>query len=161
VLLLQPALSSADPISLIKHFVARRAASKLLVLLDDTTSGHLAARMIRAGAHGIILESLGSEGVTRAVRQVVEGDLFLSPELERLYAYRHLLGQAGPPEELLSERELQVLLRLAQGQTNREIANDLFISVKTVDTYRASLLRKLDLRNNADITRFALQTGLL
>jgi DNA-binding NarL/FixJ family response regulator len=68
---------------------------------------------------------------------------------------------ARTPLELLSTRELQVLRRLALGNTNREIAEIYGISVKTVDTYRSRLLKKLNLRNNADISRFAIQNDLI
>ena len=65
------------------------------------------------------------------------------------------------PLDSLSNREIQVLRRLALGQTNREIAETYHISVKTVDTYRSRLLKKLSLRNNAELARFAIQTGII
>jgi DNA-binding NarL/FixJ family response regulator len=70
-------------------------------------------------------------------------------------------AQGRSPLDTLSMRELQVLRRLALGHTNREIAKAYHISIKTVDTYRSRLLKKLDLRNNAELSRFAIQNGLI
>ena len=70
-------------------------------------------------------------------------------------------AQARSPLDSLSTRELQVLRRLALGHTNREIAESYHISIKTVDTYRSRLLKKLNLRNNAELSRFAMQNRLI
>jgi DNA-binding NarL/FixJ family response regulator len=159
VVLLQASMAK-DEIGMTREIVTHGLEAKVMVMTPEVTPWHLALRLIRAGAQGLIFTSAGSEDVVKAIRRMASGKVSLPRELERIFAERHLMGYDGLPEELLTEREFQVMTRLAQGQTNREIARELFISVKTVDTHRASLLRKLGLRNNSDLTRFALQMGL-
>jgi DNA-binding NarL/FixJ family response regulator len=90
------------------------------------------------------------------------GGRYLSAEATDLLALRVARGSQGQsPLDLLSTRELQVLRRLAMGHTNREIASAYGISIKTVDTYRFRLLKKLNLRNNAELSRFAIQNRLV
>jgi two-component system invasion response regulator UvrY len=159
IILLQASLAK-DGIEATKKIVTHGPQSKVM-LMTEVIPWHLALRLFRAGAQGLIFTSASSEEVVKAVRRMVGGKIYLPSELEGIFAERHLMGYDGLPEELLTEREFQIMTRLAQGQTNREIARELFISVKTVDTHRASLLRKLGLRNNSDLTRFALQMGFL
>jgi two-component system invasion response regulator UvrY len=73
------------------------------------------------------------------------------------------MGQpdAETPESGLSDREMQVLIRLARGSTTREVAEELCLSISTVETYRSRILEKLNLRNNSDLTRFAIRRGLI
>ena len=88
--------------------------------------------------------------------------IYISEEAAEALALRVAKGTSGQsPLDLLSTRELQVLRRLAMGHTNREIAENYHISIKTVDTYRLRLLKKLSLRNNAELSRFAIQNRLI
>jgi two-component system, NarL family, invasion response regulator UvrY len=97
-----------------------------------------------------------------AIRKVYAGARFLSESATETLALRVAKGQKDQsPLDSLSTRELQVLRQLALGQTNREIASAYNISIKTVDTYRFRLLKKLRLRNNAEISRFAIQNHLV
>ena len=119
-------------------------------------------RAVEAGAMGYVTKKSAPEQLVDAIREVYKGVRYLSREAAESLAIRvgrGLLGQT--PLDSLSTRELQVLKRLALGRTNREIADDYNISVKTVDTYRYRLLKKLNLRNNADLSRFAIQNGLI
>lgn len=159
IVLVQASMAK-DEIGATQEIVTHVPEVRVIVMMPETTPWPLGLRLVRAGAQGLIFTSAGSEEVVKAIRRVAGGKLYLPRELERLFAERHLMGYDGLPEELLTDREFQVMTRLAQGQTNREIARELFISIKTVDTHRASLLHKLGLRNNSDLTRFALQMGL-
>ncbi len=119
-------------------------------------------RSISAGARGYITKRSAPEQLVKALRQLHQGGRYLSAEAAELLALRLARGERGQsPLDSLSNREMQVLRALALGQTNREIAENYHISVKTVDTYRFRLLKKLNLRNNADLSRFAIQTGLI
>lgn len=119
-------------------------------------------RSISAGAKGYITKRSAPEQLVKAIRQVHQGGHYLSQEAAELLALRVARGERGQsPLDQLSNREIQVLRALALGRTNREIAENYHISVKTVDTYRFRLLKKLNLRNNADISRFAIQQGLI
>jgi two-component system invasion response regulator UvrY len=119
-------------------------------------------RAIEAGARGYITKKSAPEKLVKAIRKVLAGQRYLSPEATESLALRVARGAKGQsPLDSLSNRELQVMKRLALGNTNREIAAAYNISIKTVDTYRLRLLKKLNLRNNADISRFAIQNHLI
>ncbi len=119
-------------------------------------------RAIETGAMGYITKQSAPEQLVKAIRKVHSGSLFLTDEAAEALALRVAKGtNIQSPLETLSTRELQVLRRLALGNTNREIAEAYHISIKTVDTYRFRLLKKLKLRNNADLSRFAIQNHLI
>ncbi len=119
-------------------------------------------RAIGAGAVGYVTKRSASEELVEAIRRVHAGGRYLTESAAESLAVRLARGKEGlGPLDALSNREVQVLRRLALGQTNREIAEAYCLSTKTVDTYRARLLKKLNLRNNADLSRFAMQTGLV
>jgi two-component system invasion response regulator UvrY len=121
-----------------------------------------AVRVIEAGAMGYITKKSAPEQLVTAIRKVHGGTRFLTEEAAEYLALHVAKGQTGKsPLDLLSARELQVLRRLALGHTNREIAQAYNISIKTVDTYRLRLLKKLELRNNAELSRFAIQNRLI
>jgi two-component system, NarL family, invasion response regulator UvrY len=119
-------------------------------------------RAIEAGAKGYLTKRSAPEKLVEAIGEVYNGGRYFSARAAEALALRVARGdQAKSPLDSLSTRELQVLRRLAMGHTNREIAAAYSISVKTVDTYRLRLLKKLNLRNNADISRFAIQNKLI
>lgn len=119
-------------------------------------------RAIGAGARGYITKRSAPEELVNAIRKVHSGGRYLSDSAAEALALR--LGRGTSNMSLLdtlSNREIQVLRCLSLGKTNSEIAEIYHISIKTVDTYRARLLRKLNLRNNAELSRFAIQNGLV
>ena len=119
-------------------------------------------RAIETGAMGYITKQSAPEQLVKAIRKVHSGALYLTDQAAEALALRVAKGSKNQsPFEVLSTRELQVLRRLALGNTNREIAEAYHISIKTVDTYRFRLLKKLKLRNNADLSRFAIQNRLI
>lgn len=96
-----------------------------------------------------------------AIRVVARGRSYISPQVGELLAQGLGKRDDSPAHESLSDRELQVFLRLAQGETVSDIAESLHVSVKTVSTYRARVLEKLNQRTNSDLTYYALQHGLI
>ncbi|MGD9035311.1 MAG: response regulator transcription factor, partial [Syntrophobacterales bacterium] len=119
-------------------------------------------RTIAAGAKGYITKRSVPEQLVQAIRKVHAGGRYLTEEAAEILALRMASGaQDRSPIDTLSNREIQVLRCLALGQTTREIAESYHISIKTVDTYRSRLLQKLNLRNNAELTRFAIQNDLV
>ena len=111
---------------------------------------------------GYITKRSAPEQLVTAIRRLHSGSRFLTEEAAEALALRVARGaDTFSPLDSLSKRELQVLRRLAMGHTNREIADAYGISTKTVDTYRFRLLEKLNLRNNAELSRFALQNKLI
>ncbi len=135
----------------------------LILSMHDHTQYALEA--VRAGAHGYLLKDAGPSEMREAVRSVHGGEAFFSP----LIAPQLSATLAGKPGgegakatlDMLTARERDVLVRIAAGRTNKEIAAELGISPRTVETHRLSLTRKLDIRSVAGLTRFALETGLV
>ena len=119
--------------------------------------------VMEAGASGYVLKRSAAEDLVHAVRVVARGDVYLDPGVTAVVlgklARPHLPGEDSRLE--LSEREAEVLQLIAQGHSNKEIADRLKISVKTVETYKARSMVKLGLTGRADIVRFALQKGWL
>jgi two-component system, NarL family, invasion response regulator UvrY len=119
-------------------------------------------RAIEAGAMGYLTKQSAPEQLVIAIRKVHQGQRYMTDEATEALALRIARGARDKtPLDMLSMRELQVLRRLAMGHTNREIAQAYSLSIKTVDTYRARLLKKLELRNNAELIRFAIQNRLI
>jgi DNA-binding NarL/FixJ family response regulator len=142
--------------------LVREIAPDLPVLvLTMHEEGPYAVRAIEKGAKGYLTKRSAPEQFLMAIRKIHGGGIYLSETAAEALAV-HTAGDRGRSAlDQLSNREMQVLRRLAMGQTNREIAEVLSISVKTVDTYRLRLLKKLNLRNNADLSRFAIRNGLV
>ncbi len=145
------------------RFRERRPGTRILMLsMHDQAEYVLGA--VRAGAHGYLLKDAGPAELREAVRAVYEGGEFFSPSVaDRLSAA--LRGefeeaqQSGPLREITA-REREVLVEIADGKTNKQIAAALGISPRTVETHRESLMRKLDIRTVAGLTRFALDCGI-
>jgi two-component system, NarL family, invasion response regulator UvrY len=133
-----------------------------ILVLTMHAENQYVVRAIEAGAMGYITKQSAPEQLVQAIRKVVSGTRYLTDDATESLALRVSRGaQHRSTLDELSTRELQVLRRLALGHTNREIAAAYNISIKTVDTYRFRLLKKLDLRNNAELSRFAIQNGLI
>jgi DNA-binding NarL/FixJ family response regulator len=133
----------------------------ILVLTMHEESQYV-VRAVQAGAMGYITKQSAPEQLVSAIRRIIGGSRYLTDQAAEALALRVARGNRGRTRlDTLSMRELQVLRRLAMGHTNREIADMYGISIKTVDTYRLRLLKKLELRNNAELSRFALQNRLI
>lgn len=133
-----------------------------LLVLTMHEEGQYVVRAIEAGAMGYITKQSAPEQLVKAIRKVIAGNRYLTDEAAEALALKVAKGKSHrTPLDSLSMRELQVLRRLALGHTNREIAGSYNISIKTVDTYRFRLLKKLNLRNNAELSRFAIQNHLI
>jgi len=119
-------------------------------------------RAIEAGAMGYVTKQSAPEQLVEAVKKIHAGKRYLTEKASEALALRVIRGNKSKSViESLSMRELQVLRKLALGSTNREIATSYNISVKTVDTYRARILKKLSLRNNAELSRYANQNKIV
>ena len=163
VLILDLGLPGArDGLALIEQINGHAWTPKIVVLTGHATLFH-AIRCYRAGANAFISKSAQTNELLEAITTAAEGRRYVPPELAADVADHFLenRGVAVDPFDSLTNRELQILRALAAGETNREIAERLNISVRTVDTHRGNLLRKLGLRNNSDLTRTAIRWGLL
>jgi two-component system invasion response regulator UvrY len=119
-----------------------------------------ALRVLKAGASGFLNKNSATEELVNAVRKVLSGKKYITASLAEKLADG--LGQTEkPPHEFLSDREMQVFQLLAAGKTVSEIASEIFLSVNTISTYRTRVLEKMHFTNNAELTRYALDNGLL
>ena len=160
VVVLDYGLPDLDGLETTQQLVQLSSAPRILILTMHGSEEY-ATRLIRAGAAGYVVKTAPVEQVLEAVRKVAIGQLYVSKTIMEKMVGRLANPVADSPEALLSNRELQVLIRLAQGMSTREVAEALHLSASTVDTYRRRILEKLNLRNNADMTRFAIRRELI
>jgi DNA-binding NarL/FixJ family response regulator len=156
--LTMPGLDGLEVISQLKLYCPHLP----ILVLTMQEEGQFVVRALEAGAKGYITKQSAPEQLVKAIRKVHGGGAYLSEtaaEALAIHAARKTAGRSLLAS--LSNREIEVLRRLASGWTNREIAEAFGISVKTVDAYRLRLLKKLNLRNNAELTRFAIQNRLV
>jgi DNA-binding NarL/FixJ family response regulator len=161
IVLLDISMPGMDGLDVTKQLQTMDPKIRILILTMHAEEQY-APRLMRAGVMGYVTKHAAPEDLVEAIRVVHSGGRFISPTLAKNLAWLYLGGKADlTPVESLSDRELQVLCLLARGRTNREIAEFLHLSTKTIDTYRARVLEKLNLRNNAELTLFAIRHGLI
>ena len=119
--------------------------------------------MLQAGASGYLLKNAGPEQLVAAVRSVMNGNSYFSPEVSAalVHVFTKAQHQAAPPPGGLTSRETEVLTLIAKEFSNPEIAEKLFISVRTVDTHRRNILEKIQARNTAGLVKYAIEHKLL
>ena len=132
-----------------------------VLILTICSEDQFAVRALRAGAAGYLTKESAPEELVGAVRKVVAGGRYISASLAERLAMRVGDSTEAPAHEALSDREFQVLRMLATGQTTSQTAEALHLSVKTISTYRARILEKLNLRTNADLVLYAARNGLI
>ena len=138
---------------------ARGLAGHPIVVLTMQIDPAFARQALRAGARGYVLKEAADEELVDAVRRPRRGDSYLNPELAARVASAPPL-ETGPPDDL-TEREAQVLALIALGHTNAEIAEQLYLSIRTVETHRAHIQQKLRLAKRSELVRYALDKGLI
>ena len=165
VVVMDLAMGGMDGLAATREIVNRLPHTKVVVLTMHDNEEYL-RQALDAGATGYVLKEAVDTEIAVAIRVVQRGEVFLYPSFTRV-----LLGDLIQAEEaddhfeqngyeLLSEREKEVLRLVALGDTNREIAERLFLSVRTVETYRARLMEKLNLKSRGELVRYALRKGL-
>jgi DNA-binding NarL/FixJ family response regulator len=140
----------------------RRDRPKLPVLiLSAHPEDQLALRLLRAGAAGYVTKDKAPEVLFAAIRRVLAGGKYISESLAEKVVLKLESKAPRPPHEALSDREYQVMRMIAAGKTIKEIAGELFLSVRTVSTYRTRLLDKMDMKSNSDLIRYVLEHKLV
>jgi DNA-binding NarL/FixJ family response regulator len=152
-----PDQSGVDALAAIRA----RAPTLPVLILSGFAEQHYATTLLRQGASGYLNKDCDPDEIVRAIRTVCRGRKYVSAGVAEQLAEG--LGQADglPLHEQLSERELQVFLRLARGETVGQMALSLSLSVKTVSTYRSRVMEKMHLASNSDLTYYALKNGLM
>ncbi|MFN0172710.1 MAG: response regulator [Bryobacteraceae bacterium] len=160
VALLDITLPGKGGLDLLKEIKAARPKLPVLVL-SIHPEDQFAVRALRAGAEGYLTKESAPEELVRAIRKILAGGRYVSPTLAEELVLQLGKDRTRAPHETLSDREYEVMCRIASGKTVTEIAGELSLSVKTVSTFRARVLEKLGLKNNAEITRYAIQNQLV
>lgn len=161
VIVMDIGLPDADGVDLSREMLKRWPDFRVVILSAVTDQEHL-DQAVEAGVSGYILKVNASEDLVRAIRAVKRNETFLSPEVSAvlLTGYKRLRDTRRlENESALSERELQVLKLIAEGRNTKEIASELSLSIKTVETHRARLMSKLGLHNVAELTKYAIRMG--
>ena len=151
-----PGRSGIDLLAEIKH----RWPKLPVLIMSLHAEEHFAVRALRAGASGYLTKAAAPEALIEAVQKVTRGGRYISEAVaDRLAA--DLGGRTAVPHDRLSDREFEVMRGIADGKTVSEIALQMHLSVKTVSTYRTRLLDKMGMGSNAELTRYAIENGLV
>jgi two-component system invasion response regulator UvrY len=132
-----------------------------VLVLSMHSEEQFAVRLLKAGASGYLNKESAPEELVKAIRKVVSGGRYVSPRLAEKLAFEIDSGSDKLLHETLSDREFQVMRMMASGQTVKEIAAELALSVKTISTYRARILDKMNLHTNAELIHYAIQNQLI
>lgn len=136
------------------------SASTRILILSMHPEDQYAIRCLREGAAGYLTKESAPELLLNAIRKIHSGGKYVSPTLAEQLATNLYVEREKAPHEALSDRELQVLVMIGAGDTVSHIADKLCVSVKTVSTYRARILEKMDMHNNAQLMRYAIDNRL-
>ena len=132
-----------------------------VLILSSFPEQHFATALLRQGASGYLNKECEPSEIVEAIRTIALGKRYITPTVAELLAQQLNRKNDALPHEQLSEREFQVFLKLAKGQTAGDIADSLSLSVKTVSTYRTRLMEKMSLSSNSDLTYYALKNKLI
>ena len=155
--LAMPGLNGVD----VCRQLTRKAKGVAVLILTMYADEEFIVRSLENGANGYLLKEAAPDQLVEAVRTVARGDLFLGPGVPRSILSRLTSRAEDDPYDRLTSRERQVFQLIAEGKTNRKIAEILGLSVKTVDTHRAHLMRKLDIHDQTSLVKIAIQKGVI
>ena len=163
VVVMDLTMPGMDGLEATRAIVAAGSDARVLVLTSQTEEDFLLP-VLEAGGSGFVRKTHADSDLLNAIRTVARGEVFLYPSAARLllkqYQHAKESRETGPLEKL-SDREREVLALTAEGYSSAEIGKKLYLSPKTVDTYRSRLMQKLELTHRAQLVRLALETGLL
>ncbi len=152
-----PGRSGLDVLQVLKD----EGSALRVLIVSMYPEDQYAIRALRAGAQGYVNKGGDPQLLVQAVRTVAQGRKYVTPEIAQMLVENLSAPAAGLPHEKLSDRELQTLVMIASGKRLSDIAADLVLSPKTVSVYRARVLEKLQLANNAELTVYAIRNGLV
>ena len=160
IVLLDLKMSGISGIDAIKHIKAMKPELPVIILSMHAEDQY-AVRTIKAGASGYLTKETAGENLVNAIRKVVAGGKYISPTLAETLAETLAGGGSEQLHQSLTDREFQVMCMIASGKTVSEIAAELFLSFKTISTYRQRLLEKMNLKNNSELTHYVIKNNLL
>jgi DNA-binding NarL/FixJ family response regulator len=160
VLLMDMSMPGKSGIELIRQVHVEKPKLRILVLSMHEEHQY-AVRAIRAGAAGYLTKESATLQLVEAIRKVAAGGAFISAEVAQQLALGAMPGAEGPLHAKLSDREYQILLLIAEGKSISEIAEQLFLSVKTVSTHKSNILQKMNLTTQGELIRYAITNNLV
>lgn len=160
VLILDLSLPGRSGLDLLRHVRVQYPELPILIL-SGFPERQYAVNVLRAGAKGYVSKSCTAGELVTAVSALLAGRRHVGPATAELLLTETMGANGRPLHSELSQREFDIFLKLAAGTTPSEVASQLHLSVKTVSTYRTRIMEKLDMRTNADLTRYALDQGLI
>ena len=160
IVLLDVAMPGRSGIDAIPDLIKEHPETKILILSMQDDAAYV-REAFAAGASGYVLKEAADVELVAAVREIADGGRYVHPELGARLITAEAEERARREEDPLSEREHEILRLLALGHTNQEIAETLFLSVRTVETHRAHIMQKLRISTRAELVRYALEHGLL
>ncbi|RME61338.1 MAG: DNA-binding response regulator [Candidatus Dadabacteria bacterium] len=162
VIILDLLMPGLDGIQTMTRLAEERGKVPPVLVLSADKAGSIAKRALEAGAKGFLPKEATLEELEFAIQSVVSGKNYISPSITaELMAEANKPIDEEDPVNKLTNRELEIFIKLADGWNNREIANHLGISVRTVDTHRTNILRKLGCKNNSELTKRAIAYNLI
>ena len=132
-----------------------------VLILSMYTEDQFSVRCIKAGAFGYLSKTADDQQIVEAVQTILNGRKYISPDVAQLLSIELVQGHEGQPHEYLSDRELQTFLKIAVGKSVTKVADELNLSVSTVNTYRFRVFKKMNAKSNADLIRYALDNKLI
>ncbi len=160
VVLLDISMPEGSGVDTLKQLKQMRPELPILIL-STFAEEQYAVSLLRAGASGYLSKESAPSQLIGAIRTVLNGRKYVSPALAEILA-NDLDGAGDKPRHAqLSQREFQIFCKLAAGVPVSKVADELFLSVKTVSTYRTRILEKMDMKSNADLTYYAIKNGLI
>jgi two-component system, NarL family, invasion response regulator UvrY len=160
VLIMDLALPGQTGLEVLGSLMARAPDMGILVL-SSYPEEHFAVPLIRKGAQGYLNKGAEPSQILDAIRTIALGRRYVTPKVAELFAEQLRNAQPEMPHKSLSEREMQVFMRLAKGESVGDVARGMSLSVKTVSTYRTRLMEKMNLHTNSDLTYYAVKNGLI
>jgi len=160
VVLLDITMPGLSGIDILKELKRQRPDIKILILSMHPEE-QFAIRALKAGASGYLTKDSAPAELVNAIRKVAHGGKYISNSFAEKLAYQLTRDVRKEPHEVLSDREYQIMRMIAAGMKSQEIAEKLFLAISTVYTYRTRILQKMQLKNDAEIVRYAADNNLL
>ena len=160
VVLLDISMPGRSGLEVLKDIKAEHPKQPVLILSMHAEEQY-AVRALRAGASGYLTKASAPDELIGAIRKVSYGRKYVSASLAEKLAFELDIDTKKPPHETLSDREYQVMLMIASGKSVKEIAAELCLSVKTISTYRARVMEKMNMKKNAELTLYAVRNRLM
>jgi len=160
VVVLDYGLPDTDGLEVTKKIIDLELGIRIIILTMYSNEEY-AIRLLQSGASGFVVKAASSDELLNGIRKVARKGVYISQQILDKVVERMSIRNEKSPESLLSNREMQVIVKLARGESTREVAESMNLSQSTIETYRSNILEKLKLRNNSDLTRFAIRRGLI